>query len=343
MKPATPFVERLRVFVASPGDVQRERAHVASLADELNRGVAAEAGFVLEVVRWETHARPDMGRPQQLIFDQIGAVDIFVGVMWQRFGTPTGVAGSGTEEEFEHAFTSWQRAGRPRILCYFSRAPIEPPSTAAQAEQLLKLAQFRERIEKEGLAWTYASDAEFKERLREHLQQVLLREFAGRRPPLDRNLLALLNVEKERCRERDVGFFTPNLLLSLLGAPRGAARRVFDSACPGKAEGLVEELRRYEPLDEAGSPVPFSDFDWYERDDVQAARQRAKLEGKAAIDGRHLLFGLLNTASQTRDWLRQTFGEDEFARLRAAAAEAPEARRGGTPGINVFVYPRDGD
>src|SRR5438034_900746 len=96
-------VERLRVMVASPGDVARERAHVAALAEELNRGVAADAGYVLEAVRWETHARPDVGRPQQVILDQIGSVDIFIGIMWQRFGTPTGVAASGTEEEFDGA------------------------------------------------------------------------------------------------------------------------------------------------------------------------------------------------------------------------------------------------
>src|SRR5215207_6022546 len=94
--------ERLRLFVASPGDVSSERDHVGTVAAELNRGTAADAGFVLEVVRWETHARPDIGRPQQLILDQIGQVDIFVGIMWRRFGTPTGVASSGTEEEFEH-------------------------------------------------------------------------------------------------------------------------------------------------------------------------------------------------------------------------------------------------
>jgi hypothetical protein len=44
-----------------------------------------------------------MGRPEQLILDQIGQYDLFVGIMWRRFGTPTGVAGSGTEQEFDHA------------------------------------------------------------------------------------------------------------------------------------------------------------------------------------------------------------------------------------------------
>ncbi len=186
---ARPALEPLRVFVASPGDVVAEREHVKAVADELNRGTAAQAGFVLEVVRWETHARPDMGRPEQLILDQIGPYDLFVGIMWRRFGTPTGVAGSGTEEEFHHALRAWQQSRQPRLLCYFSRAPTEPPETVDEATQLLKVTQFRSQVETQGLAWRYRSDAEFKDCLREHLQHILW-EFADRRPPLDRNRLA---------------------------------------------------------------------------------------------------------------------------------------------------------
>jgi hypothetical protein len=335
----TPIPERLRIFVASPGDVSRERDHVNALADELNRGIASEAGFVLEVIRWETHARPDMGRPQQLIFDQIGAVDIFIGIMWQRFGTPTGVADSGSEEEFDHALDSWQQTGRPRMLCYFSLAPIEPPGSVEHAEQLLKVARFRDRVGKMALAWTYKSDAEFKERLREHLQQILLREFAGRRPPLDRNLLELLNVDKDRCRARNVGYFTPNFLMSLLRT-QNIARRIFDTACPGKAESILQGLRDYAPVDAEGVTITFSDFDWYDRDDVQAARRRARLEGKPAIDARHLLIGFLDTESQTRAELRSALGDDLFERLRRVAETPPN--RAGTPGIFGGLKPRGG-
>ena len=128
---------------------------------------------MLEVVRWETHAHPDMGRAEQLILDQIGQYDLFIGIMWRRFGTPTGVAGSGTEEEFDHALRAWQQSGQPRLLCYFSRALSEPPETVDEATQLLKVTQFRSQVETKGLAWRYHSDADFKDLLREHLQRIL--------------------------------------------------------------------------------------------------------------------------------------------------------------------------
>jgi len=306
-----PTLQRLRIFVASPGDVAKERDHASALAEELNRGVAAQAGFVLDLVRWETHVTPDMGRPQQIVFDQQGPIDIFVGIMWKRFGTPSGVAGSGTEEEFNQALASFQATGRPRMLCYFSSAPIEPPATVEAAEQLLKVAQFRSRVESAGLKATYTTDVGFKEMLREHLQQILLKEFAGRTPPLNKNLQSLLDLEKSRCEERNLPFHGPNLLFALLSSPNGLARRIFDQACPGKAEPLVEQLRNFVP--EGGRP--FSDFDWNSRKDIQTARLRAIEEGSTTIDARHLLLGLLETASETQKELQRALGKKAFSQL----------------------------
>jgi len=329
----TEWVEKLRLFVASPGDVQTERAHVSAVAKELNRGAAGDAGFVLEVVRWETHARPDVGRVQQLISDQIGPVDLFVGIMWSRFGTPTGAAGSGTEEEFENALRFWREFGRPRMLCYFSRTPIEPPKTIEAATQLLKVAQFRERIAAQALAWHYHSAGEFKDLLREHLHRIIVKEFAGRRPPFDRNLLALLDLERARCRERDVGFFTPNLLLALLGSRTGKARGIVERAAPGKIEPLVGTLRGYDPLDESGTASPFVDFDWYDREDVQVARRRARSEGSPTIDARHLLLGFLETRSNSRSWMGHELGDDVVERMIRFAQV--DRRPSGTPGFFV--------
>ena len=310
-----PTLQRLRILMASPGDVAKERDHASALAEELNRGVAAQAGFVLDMVRWETHVSPGMGRSQQVVFDQIGPIDIFVGVMWKHFGTPTGVAGSGTEEEFNQALALFQQTGRPRMLCYFSRAPIEPPATVEAAEQLLKVVQFRVRVDAAGLNASYTTEIEFKEKLREHLQQVLVTEFAGRTPPLDRNLLVILDLEKARCRERDVAFHTPNFLFAILSSPKGLARCIFDQACPEKARALVERLREYVP---AGQQ-PFFDFDWNDRKDVQAARRWAIEEGATIIDARLLLLGFLETEGQTQKELQRALGEKAFDRLREAA------------------------
>src|SRR5436190_1704957 len=61
-----PQVEKLFVFLASPGDVLKERRHTREVLDELNRTLAAQKGLVLQVVDWEHNAIPGYGTDAQL-------------------------------------------------------------------------------------------------------------------------------------------------------------------------------------------------------------------------------------------------------------------------------------
>lgn len=61
-------VKKVRVFVASPGDVQIERNQLARVIDELDliiSAIAPEKAIVLELIRWETHAHPGLGKDAQ--------------------------------------------------------------------------------------------------------------------------------------------------------------------------------------------------------------------------------------------------------------------------------------
>src|SRR6185295_982644 len=92
--------------------------------EELNLNVGDLFGVRLEVIGWETHVPPGMGHPQQVILRHIdiSSMDLFVGIMASRFGTPTDNAGSGTEEEYLRAKTSHLRRGTPEIWFYFRSA-----------------------------------------------------------------------------------------------------------------------------------------------------------------------------------------------------------------------------
>ena len=253
--------------------------------------------------------------------------------MWPRSARRPAWPDTGTEEEFDHALRAWRRSGQPRMLCYFSRALGEPPETVEEAAQLLEVTRFRSQVEDEGLAWRYRSDAKFRPPARASAADPPA-EYAGRRPPLDRNLLALLEVEKERCQDRDVAFVTPNLLVALLGARTGAARRIVDRARPGAVESLVTSLRRYEPLDNGAAVRPFEDFDSYDRSDVQAARRPARLKAARAIDAGACCW-IPRHSGETRSALRQALGEDGFERLIRTAEASEQAI--GTPGLGNFL------
>lgn len=180
-------VRPIRVFVASPGDVQRERDSLLGVINELNRALDAlvpRAAIRLELVRWETDTFPEMGRLQGTINKQIGEYDIFIGILWKRFGTPTGKAASGTEEEFRIAYRRWKRHRSPIILFYFSNAAIAPPRSREEVRQLQKVVEFRAELARLGLTWEYESDALFMNTVRPHLTRVigrLIRESGGGR------------------------------------------------------------------------------------------------------------------------------------------------------------------
>ena len=95
-------VTHIEIFLASPSDLVEERKAVRETIGELNNIFRTTLNVQLDLLGWETHAYPSAGvDPQDTINSQIGdKYDIFIGLMWGKFGTPTGRAGSGTEEEF---------------------------------------------------------------------------------------------------------------------------------------------------------------------------------------------------------------------------------------------------
>ncbi|MDZ7342102.1 MAG: NACHT domain-containing protein, partial [candidate division KSB1 bacterium] len=169
-------MQKIRLFLSSPRDVEAERLRVHKEIAQINRMWGDVYDVFLEVLDWKTHVTPDMGRPQEVINRQIQNYDIFVGVMWKRFGTPTGKAESGTEEEFNIAYANWEKFQRPRILFYFSQAPFMP-KTSDEVMQLAKVMAFKEQLQKKGLICEYQSLDEFGDLLREHLANVLKEWF----------------------------------------------------------------------------------------------------------------------------------------------------------------------
>ncbi|MGA1874745.1 MAG: SUMF1/EgtB/PvdO family nonheme iron enzyme [bacterium] len=167
---------KIRLFLSSPNDVEAERIEVHRVVTQINRRLGDFLGFHLEVMDWKTHVLPGMGRPQEVINSQIHDYDIYVGIMWKRFGTPTGEAESGTEEEFNLAYENWQRFQRPHILFYFSRKSY----TLKNSEEIAQCARvmaFKEKLGHQGLIIEYESPEKFSEQLGDHLTRFLLKTF----------------------------------------------------------------------------------------------------------------------------------------------------------------------
>ena len=165
-------VDLVRVFVASPGDVVDERESLVRIVAEINRTIGARERARLELVRWETDAVPAFAEdPQAVINAQIAPAEIFIAILWNRVGTPTKRASSGTIEEFEKAHASFTSSGLPRLMLYFRNGPARPGKLPQQTESV---AAFRERIANLGaLFWQYDAAEEFAALAREHLTKAL--------------------------------------------------------------------------------------------------------------------------------------------------------------------------
>jgi len=175
----TPDISQLvRVVLVSPSDVPEERSRVQRVVEELNRHLARVLGFRLSLFRWEDDAAPGLHLegPQGLLDSamDIPGADVVIGIFWGRFGTPVADARSGTAHELNRAWEAWRETGHPDVMLYFCERDVRT-STAADAEQLRQLLEFREALPNEQMYGTYGSVEDFESALRDDLSIFLIR------------------------------------------------------------------------------------------------------------------------------------------------------------------------
>ena len=139
--PLTQQTNVLRVFLASPSDLEDERKATKEMVDRLNLTIR-ESGWTVELLGWEDRL-PGFGRPQAQINADVDACDLFLGVLYRRWGSPSGEFKSGFEEEFERAIGRRKRSESPEIWIYFKR--VEDASDPG--EQLQQVLVFRKKLE----------------------------------------------------------------------------------------------------------------------------------------------------------------------------------------------------
>ncbi len=165
----------IRVFAASPADVEPERQILERVIGELNHTLEKlDAPLRMALWRYEKNAIPGAGNVQWNIDRQAGEYDVFIGIMWLRFGTPNKKTKSGTQHEYNRAYRRWKSRGRPYMLFYFSRALAPPPEDSKAAEQLLLVTRFREYISRDQqYAAFYDGPGDFEGKIRRHLDEIL--------------------------------------------------------------------------------------------------------------------------------------------------------------------------
>jgi hypothetical protein len=162
-----------RCLMISPSDVAQERQALTKMVGQWNAQVSQGLGARIELVRWESHAVPDMSAPPQEVINSqlVDESDLGIAVFWSRLGTPTQEHPSGSIEEIMRLI---QRGAR--VLVYLSERPIPPAQL--DPDQFRELQEIRAKFYQEGLLATYSDVNDLCTQANLHLTAIITQLLA---------------------------------------------------------------------------------------------------------------------------------------------------------------------
>ena len=161
-------VQLFRLFVGAPSDVDEAHDVIRGQIEQWNRDHGPLSGARVEFTNWRTHSHPAAGgRPQALLNKQVvDQCDIMVGIFHARFGSPTGVADSGTEEEIRRSI----KRGK-KVMVYFANLPT--PKRNKARNEFERIEKFKGKLGKNAIYHTYTDMPAFEAAFRQHLAGVM--------------------------------------------------------------------------------------------------------------------------------------------------------------------------
>lgn len=162
-------VTEIAVFVSCPDDVMSEKKEVGEVCDSLSSALSGTRDVHIRAIDWKKDVTPLITgeSAQSVINTQIKNYDydIYVGILWKRFGDklPNGL--TPTEVEFEDAFDRYQRTKKPILQFYFKLKEFYPDNPY-DANQAFQVQEFKERrIKPLGIYCGFRGKDEFRNKL----------------------------------------------------------------------------------------------------------------------------------------------------------------------------------
>lgn len=166
-------MDEYKIFIGSPSDVQEEREIIEDIINEMNDLYEYLNVPKLKLISLKTDVRSKIGNieGQSVIDKQIeGKYNVFIGILWKKFGTKTENYDSGTEQEFYNAYSKYEKNPKSmEIMFYFCEK--DPKYSEIDGEQFALVQKFRRKLEdNKGLYKTYSTLEEFKMTIKNDLK-----------------------------------------------------------------------------------------------------------------------------------------------------------------------------
>lgn len=172
------FYNTLKVFIASPSDVKKEREFAERAIAEIDRVCRATIGLRVECLKWEnlpplTPSLDDGDIEDVILREQVQKCNVFVLILNKRYGsTSPGHTMSNTEREVDAAFKILEQRPNIMILSYFHEIRDDPDP----GDQEKKIKELKKRLTDKKLWYKeYTSADDFKVKLIHDLYYVSIR------------------------------------------------------------------------------------------------------------------------------------------------------------------------
>ena len=117
----------------------------------------------------------EFGNPQEKINPLVDKCDVFVGLIWKKWGTPTGQSDCGFKEEFEIAEKRYNETRQPTILLY-AKTVNEQEIGDGEKESFKRVKEFKDEIvnKQKGFLKSFDTTDQWKEIIRGRLTQYVV-------------------------------------------------------------------------------------------------------------------------------------------------------------------------
>jgi len=161
-------IKKIIVFLSSPSDLLQERKLAENAIKDTDK-------YHFEIFDFSKVASEFGDKPQNIINAQLPDFDIYIGIMGQRFGTPTDSYGSGTEEEFRIALEK-KKSGKSVHVALLFKTIENPVSSMSVSDlaQFMKVRDFQTSVSSEGAYQSFGNEDE----LSNHVRQIINRFVA---------------------------------------------------------------------------------------------------------------------------------------------------------------------